>query len=235
MAFEKIKLCHFTIEEGLNFINTRNDTRRYEVVSVKGKTYNFVTNSLRLRCFKTKGTICLRCGLKATSWMLYRGNHSNLAHLALVAETNNGLIQITIDHIIPKSKGGGNSLLNVQPYCSKCNCLKGSKTEVDLVWHDRFKPINHPSRQKPQLMCVVCYDNYPLGLFYSEDRSQRGIEAFMSMPFQTFQDYCKAAQTFPVLPTTCERERFSIRPLYAQKAETNLYWPPELIQSDSQV
>jgi 5-methylcytosine-specific restriction endonuclease McrA len=34
--------------------------------------------------------------------------------------------QLTIDHIIPKSKGGSNRQDNLLPACERCNGLKGS-------------------------------------------------------------------------------------------------------------
>ncbi|MFD9248513.1 HNH endonuclease [Streptomyces bottropensis] len=35
---------------------------------------------------------------------------------------------LTIDHIVPVSKGGANTAANVQPLCSTCNTSKGTKT-----------------------------------------------------------------------------------------------------------
>ena len=37
-------------------------------------------------------------------------------------------IKLTVDHIIPLSRGGVNEIVNIQPLCGKCNCEKGTKS-----------------------------------------------------------------------------------------------------------
>lgn len=50
---------------------------------------------------------------------------------------------LTIDHIIPKSRGGGNTWENLGTCCTRCNCLKGDRTPEEAKMKLRqvpFKP-----------------------------------------------------------------------------------------------
>ena len=83
-------------------------------------------SSWRVKLFATKGIICSHCGISGNIFALERrqecqgGFHLNLYHVH-----SNGLETLmTVDHIIPKSKGGGNTLSNLQPMCFTCNMQK---------------------------------------------------------------------------------------------------------------
>lgn len=75
----------------------------------------------RFRVYYHKGIKCVSCGIEATH--IEVGVASNMGlHTDLMAG-NKGM---TIDHIIPKSKGGSSDLENLQPMCRECNKKKGS-------------------------------------------------------------------------------------------------------------
>ncbi|WP_246134046.1 HNH endonuclease [Microbacterium hatanonis] len=46
----------------------------------------------------------------------------------------------TIDHIIPRSRGGDSSWLNLAACCQKCNNKKGDSLLAELGWRLRFSP-----------------------------------------------------------------------------------------------
>lgn len=79
----------------------------------------------RLRVFKQKGFKCVKCGIEGVTVKLTRKDEGSI-HLDLYTKNNT---LMTIDHIIPKSKGGQKHIDNLQPMCSKCNCEKGNKLE----------------------------------------------------------------------------------------------------------
>jgi 5-methylcytosine-specific restriction endonuclease McrA len=52
-------------------------------------------------------------------------------------------LPLTIDHVLPKSRGGNDSWENLVCACTLCNNRKGDRTleEADMVLHNRpFKP-----------------------------------------------------------------------------------------------
>jgi len=52
--------------------------------------------------------------------------------------------ELTLDHIIPKSRGGKNTWENLVSACKKCNQKKGSRTPREAG----MLPINRPARPK---------------------------------------------------------------------------------------
>ena len=67
----------------------------------------------RHRLYKRDGNQCTYCGCKKN---------------------------LTIDHIIPKSKGGDNTWMNLVTCCSSCNRIKGDRTPEEAGMKMNVKP-----------------------------------------------------------------------------------------------
>ena len=88
-------------------------------------------NSQRYQTFFTKGIECVCCGIEGKFFAKERSPGDGHYHLNLYAIDENGReILMTKDHIIPKSKGGPNTLSNYQPMCVICNKRKGNMIET---------------------------------------------------------------------------------------------------------
>lgn len=48
---------------------------------------------------------------------------------------------LTLDHVLPRSRGGGNSWNNLATCCTKCNSLKDNKTPEEADMKLRYKPF----------------------------------------------------------------------------------------------
>ncbi len=79
----------------------------------------------RLQVFAKKGTACVRCGVDGV-YLLSSVDQGGGHHVDLYTAD---FVLMTIDHIIPKSKGGESSLANYQPMCQHCNARKGNTLE----------------------------------------------------------------------------------------------------------
>jgi hypothetical protein len=75
----------------------------------------------RLTVFYHKGTTCVQCSRTGTR--LIRGEGRGGQHWDIYTDD---LYPLTVDHIIPKSRGGGEELDNKQPMCAGCNFNKGN-------------------------------------------------------------------------------------------------------------
>jgi 5-methylcytosine-specific restriction endonuclease McrA len=85
-------------------------------------------NSQRYKLFFEKGVICKYCGVIGTFFALESHRGQENYHLNLYGIDSDGRERmLTKDHIIPKSKGGGNTCDNYQVLCAKCNQRKADK------------------------------------------------------------------------------------------------------------
>lgn len=84
----------------------------------------------RMACFAYKGVACVQCQKQGNILMLEEWSNGGGIHLDLFhIDDEGGRTLMNIDHIIPKSKGGPNTLDNYQPMCQPCNTRKGNTYE----------------------------------------------------------------------------------------------------------
>lgn len=96
-------------------------------------------SGVRLMCFKHNQT-CVSCNLTANTFAVERhtphqGWHLNLYHI----DADGKRVLFTRDHIIPRAKGGSESLKNQQTMCVNCNGEKGAKLTVEDVSKGQFR------------------------------------------------------------------------------------------------
>lgn len=112
-----------------------------------GKTHKVKLQSVRLQTFK-KSNVCCCCGVVGSIFALQNERcekSSTPYHLNLYGFTDDGLILMTKDHIIPKSKGGQDCLNNMRTMCAKCNVARGNlPIPLDVLNECIKKGIDNP-------------------------------------------------------------------------------------------
>lgn len=103
--------------------------------SVFAAKYPEFVDRTRWQLFAQKGTTCVSCGIVGTHAIVWHEmKNTSQIHTDLIylpddylenPEAMYRMIMITMDHILPKSKGGPKSLDNLQPMCVTCNKIKG--------------------------------------------------------------------------------------------------------------
>lgn len=98
-------------------------------IEIANKKYYFKWN-LALHTFYHKGTTCVCCQTKSTHYEVTHATHHGKARVIVSLKTkrkDGTIIPMTMDHIIPKSRGGQTTAIgNLQAMCEDCNQEKSN-------------------------------------------------------------------------------------------------------------
>lgn len=108
----------------------------------------------RLRVFYQKGCVCVQCGIKAE--IIALGSGRNSLHWDVYTKD---FYPLTVDHIIPKSKGGSNDLDNLQPMCCLCNWRKGNGDRPGKSANKPMYPLTKKANRHKHKPIEVCQEN----------------------------------------------------------------------------
>jgi len=115
------RLTIYTLEEIFKWIED-NPRRIY------WEKDGYVLNTKRAKVFHKKGTVCVNCGVEGKFFALEKDKGGGI-HLDLYGYIDEEEVLITIDHIVPKSKGGVNTIINFQTMCKLCNEMKADSDD----------------------------------------------------------------------------------------------------------
>lgn len=101
-------------------------TKPLITIQMGNKSYPVRTRSMRYLTFR-RSLVCVQCGLIGNIMGLDLQKGVHRPHFNLYARDLAGNdILMTKDHIVPRSKGGKNTLSNMQTMCVQCNGKKGN-------------------------------------------------------------------------------------------------------------
>ena len=119
-------LAEFPIDEILALRQPWEDRTKQVFYAADGRRLKVRMNSIRYHLFARSRT-CACCGIEGTVLLLDVHRHYySRTHFNLYAVRGDKLILMTRDHITPRSKGGTDTLDNLQTLCTTCNNAKGS-------------------------------------------------------------------------------------------------------------
>ena len=82
--------------------------------------------------------------------------------------------QLSIDHVVPKSRGGGSTWTNVVAACNQCNTRKGGRMPQEASM--RLRCVPRPPRRNPLLAGKVHHHEYRLWRHFLSE-AEMAVEA----------------------------------------------------------
>ena len=114
-----------------------------QIIQIDG--YDVRMNSQRYPLFKRDGVRCISCGVIGEYFALeiqWKNEKSSPQFNLYGLNADGNEVMLTKDHIIPKTKGGTNALLNYQVMCCNCNVEKSDREDYTGIIGYRILKID---------------------------------------------------------------------------------------------
>jgi hypothetical protein len=105
-------------------VDPRGSARRSPTAGNRGQGGKWLHPTTRRRIYERDHWRCVWCNINVTQLTGY---------LALVR--NDSIRQATIDHVVPRARGGTNEHTNLITCCAQCNAVRGDKSAFSFAMH----------------------------------------------------------------------------------------------------
>jgi len=127
----------YSFDEWANYTIAHPELHNYYCGIVHSPSVNiYVPYVIKLLEFDT--SIPENTTIRYSRHNIYERDHNTCQYCGFKGNGKN----LTVDHVIPRCKGGTSTWTNVVVACKRCNGLKGSKSLEELGWK-----LSHPPKQ----------------------------------------------------------------------------------------
>jgi hypothetical protein len=162
-----VRIDSFNLTDGLEYI------KNPALLQIKEQLIKDLNKrgAVRTRLFLSGKLKCVACGLEGDHFHLEKHKNDQLMQFSpyLYGWKDDEEIMMTLDHILPKSLGGSDNILNAQCMCVKCNGEKSNKLSlanlIDIASHEdaasmhSFTPYNSKKTITSTVDSVRCSFN----------------------------------------------------------------------------
>lgn len=106
-------------------IDPRGSARRSPTAGNRGQGSKWLHPTTRRRIYERDGYCCVWCGIGVaplSRWAAFSGDSS---YRDICADIDSGA---TVDHVVPRARGGSNEHTNLITCCSRCNAKRNHRS-----------------------------------------------------------------------------------------------------------
>lgn len=120
-----------------------------------GRGSHWIRDEKRIRIYERDSWKCVWCGC-AVAMLSHCKMHGLRTSLQLGPGETFITHQATLDHVLPRTRGGSNHHGNLVTSCSECNEARGERSAIDHAWELGRQEVAQYGREDHYPLLVSC-------------------------------------------------------------------------------